>query len=265
LPPVLPVGAPLVIQLHGGGGNGHGLDRLTRFHTLADQERFAVLSPSGVNRRWNDGRAIRGARPAAPAAGADDVGFIAALIDCVAGWLPVDRRRVYVVGISNGAMMAARLASQIPDRIAAYAQVAATVAIDAPNWWHPDRPVPFINIGGTADPIVPYLGGEVRGGRRDRPDLGRVLAVDQWAALLAAHNHSIGPETHALPPDLSVRTWRGQTPQGDLEFWRVDGGGHTWPGGIQYLPARIIGTTSATFDATTAIWRFFQPRALPDL
>jgi polyhydroxybutyrate depolymerase len=257
VPPVLPMGAPLVIQLHGGGGNGVGLDRLTRFHHLADRERFAVASPNGFDRHWNDGRQPGTARRSALADDVDDVGFVVALIDRLAEWLPLDRSRVYAVGISNGAMMTARLASQIPDRIAAFAQVAGTVSDDAARWWHPDRAVPLIQIHGTADDIVPYAGGAVRS-RRGGPDRGRVLGVDRWAQLVATHNGAAGPDVRRIDPDVEVRTWRGPTGQGDVEFWRVDGGGHTWPGGIQYLPAGIVGRTSDTFDATGAIWRFLS-------
>jgi polyhydroxybutyrate depolymerase len=250
VPPVVPVNAPLVIQLHGGGGNGTGLDRLTRWHALADRERFAVVSPNGFDRHWNDGRLP------AMAGDVDDVGFVATLIDCVAGWLPIDRGRVYVAGISNGAMMAARLASQLPDRIAAFAQVAGTVSADAPTWRHPARPVPIIQIHGTGDAIVPYAGGAVRTRRRDSADRGRVLGVDEWAALVVRHNGATGPEVAGTAPDTTVRAWRGPTAQSDVEFWRVEGGGHTWPGGIQYLPIGIVGATSTTFDATAEIWRF---------
>jgi len=256
LPPVLPVGAALVIQLHGGGGNGRGLDRLTRFHDLADRERFAVVSPSGHSRYWNDGRGDDAGRDV------DDVGFMAALIDCLAQWLPINRRRVYAVGISNGAMMAARLADQLPDRIAAFGQVAGTVAADAPAWWRPDRPVPLIQIHGTADPLVPYQGGAVTVRRRRGPDPGRVLGVEEWAALVTAHNGAADPEVATMAPDTTVRSWRGANRQSDVEFWRVEGGGHTWPGGFQYLPVGIVGPTSHTFDATAAIWRFLSSRML---
>jgi polyhydroxybutyrate depolymerase len=258
VPTVLPVGAPLVIELHGGGGNGVRLDHLTRFFDLADRERFAVASPSGYHRRWNDGRHAE----ANVEADVDDVGFVAALIDCLAGWLPIDRRRVYAAGISNGAMMAARLATELPDRIAAFAQVAATVAEDAPEWWHPNRPVPLIQIHGTADPIVPYGGGMVQIRRRGDGDLGRVLGVDRWAQLVSAHNGATAFDERHIPPDVEVRRWRGATAQSDVEFWRVAGGGHTWPGGSQYLPVVMIGPTSHTFDATAAIWRFLSSHAV---
>ncbi len=258
VPRPLPVAAPLVIQLHGGGGNGRGLDRVTHFHARADQERFVVVSPDGFDHYWNDGRV---------ASDIDDAGFMAALIDCVAAWLPIDRQRVYVAGISNGAMMAARLVNQIPDRIAAFAQVAGTAAENALHWWNPDRPVPVLQIHGTDDPIVGYAGGAIpmRGNGPRRRDRGRVLAVEQWAALLTEHNGARGsdPEVEHLAPDIWIRRWRGPTPRSDVEFWRVEGGGHTWPGGAQYLPVTIIGTTTQTFDATAAIWRFVSAHKLP--
>jgi polyhydroxybutyrate depolymerase len=247
------LGAPLLVQLHGGGGNGGGLDRLTRFHALADRERLVVVSPNGFERHWNDGRV---------AGDVDDVGFVAALIDCLAGWLPIDRARVFAVGISNGAMMAARLASELPDRVAAFGQVAGTVAADAQAWWRPGRPVPLIQIHGSGDTILPYAGGAVRARRRGGPDRGQVLGVDAWADLVATNNAAGAPTVTRVGPDVSVRAWRGPTPQSDIEFWRVEGGGHTWPGGIQYLPAGIIGPTTDTFDATAAIWRFLVTHTL---
>ena len=257
VPPVVPLGAALVIQLHGGGGNGVGLDRLTGFHRLADRERFVVVSPNGVARRWNDGRTVSDRLVAA-----DDVGFIAALIDALAARLPVDRRRVYVAGISNGAMMAARLATEIPDRIAAYGQVAGSVSADAPTWWHPAVPVPFLTTFGTADPILPYGGGPVPTSRRDPADRGRILAVERWMSLIAAHNGARQADERRIEPDVTVRSWRGPTPQCDVEFWRVDGGGHTWPGGRQYLPVGIIGSTTNSFSATETMWRFFDRHRL---
>jgi polyhydroxybutyrate depolymerase len=159
-------------------------------------------------------------------------------------------------------MMTARLTAELPDRIAAFAQVAGTVAESAPAWWHPDRPVPVIQIHGTADPLVPYSGGAVQLRRRGGSNLGRVLGVDRWAALVHGHNGATGPVGQRIGPDVSVRRWRGPTPQGDLEFWQVEGGGHTWPGGFQYLPVALIGPTSHTFDATAAIWRFVSSHTL---
>ncbi len=176
------------------------------------------MSPNGFDHHWNDGRRGR------TTASVDDVGFVAALIDCVAGWLPVDRRRVYAVGISNGAMMAARLASQLPDRIAAFGQVAGTVAEDAPQLVatrpararHPD---PWH----APTPSSPTRAGAVPTAVEAAPTGARVLGVDEWAALVTGHNGATGPEVTQIPPDVTVRRWRGPPIAGDVEFWRVDG------------------------------------------
>jgi polyhydroxybutyrate depolymerase len=261
-------GAPLVIQFHGGGGAGRGIDRLTRFHDLADRERFVVAAPSGVARNWNDGRIAPRMRAAME--GVDDVGFVALLIDTIAARTPIDRHRVYAVGISNGAMMTGRLACQLSERIAAIGQVAGTAPADAAQWCHPGRPVPVMQIHGTADPLVPYEGGPIGGHRRHghRRHGGRlegrgvVMGVDAWASLWVANTNADGPAVTSVGDDVSVRTWRGTARQSDIEFWRVENGGHTWPGGAQYLPERVIGSTSKTFDATPTIWRFLSAHAL---
>ncbi len=79
---------------------------------------------------------------------------------------------------------------------------------------------------------------------------------------MAGHNGAVGPTYERLAPDVEVRRWHGATRQSDVAFWRVEGGGHTWPGGVQYLPVGIVGPTTSTFDATSAIWRFFAAHAL---
>jgi polyhydroxybutyrate depolymerase len=91
---------------------------------------------------------------------------------------------------------------------------------------------------------------------------GEVLSVDRWAELLVANNGATGPAVASYPPDTSVRAWRGATPRADVEFWRVEGGGHVWPGGFQYAPPRFVGPTSFTFDASGLIWRFFASHSL---
>jgi polyhydroxybutyrate depolymerase len=44
---------------------------------------------------------------------------------------------------------------------------------------------------------------------------------------------------------------------------RLEGGGHTWPGGLQYLPERLIGGVCRDFDATELIWTFFRRHSKP--
>ena len=221
-----PIGRPIVMQLHGGGGAGPGIDALTRFGSLSEHHGFAVVSPSGWHRNWNDGRIAPRLR--AMNDQTDDVGFLSAVIDDVARRGPVDLTRMYAVGISNGAMMTGRLTGELPHRIAAFAQVAGTISADAERWWRPGRPVPVLQIHGTADPLVPYGGGPIaprRGadGPRQVPGAaaagrGMVMSVDRWAEMLVANNGATGPATASYPPDTSVRAWRGATPQSEQNW-----------------------------------------------
>ena len=115
---------PLVIALHGGGGSGIGMVALTLggFNVLSERERFIVVYPDGIGKNWNDGRGLL--RYRAQRENIDDVGFISALIDHLAKKYNIDRKRVYITGMSNGAIMSYRLACELADKIAAIAPVA---------------------------------------------------------------------------------------------------------------------------------------------
>src|SRR3990172_834937 len=115
---------PLVVLLHGGGGPGDRIDDLTGMIAIADREGFLVALPDGVDKNWNDGR--DDVRSTAHRENVDDVGFIRAMIDDVAAKTPVEARRVYAAGISNGAMMSSRLACEASDLIAAVGLVVGT-------------------------------------------------------------------------------------------------------------------------------------------
>jgi polyhydroxybutyrate depolymerase len=233
------------------------MDRLTHFFDVADREGFAVAAPDGVGHSWNDGRT----ETASSSRQADDIGFLRALIDRIASQASIDPSRIYVVGMSNGAIMTGRVACDMSDRIAAVAQVAGTASVTVAADCRPGRAVPVLEIHGTADPLVPYGGGtvaEVLGGRGD------VVSVDSWAQFWAT-NDSAAPDTsvRSIGTDTTVRTWHGSTAQSDVVFYRVDGAGHTWPSGPQYLPKAIIGATSDSFDASVTIWQFLSSHRLP--
>jgi polyhydroxybutyrate depolymerase len=86
-----------------------------------------------------------------------------------------------------------------------------------------------------------------------RPALG----VDEWARFWVAVNRASNvPIESELPPDTTIRTWHGSTPSCDVVFYRVEGGGHTWPGSRITLPGFLFGRTSRTFDATQVCWNF---------
>jgi polyhydroxybutyrate depolymerase len=246
---------PLLLELHGRGIDAERFDRITGLGSLAEEAGFALALPSALGEIWNDGRdaAPEGRRP-------NDVGYLRAVIDDATSRLRLDPQRIYVVGMSNGAAMAGRLACQLADRIAGIAQVAGTAGVGIVAGCRPARPVPILSIHGTADNIAPYGGGVRRsllGHIMIRHAAGPSVGVDDWARFWVAVNGAAeDPVVTALPPDTLIRTWRGPTPSSDTAFYRVEGAGHTWPRSRFALPAVLFGRTSDTFDATRAIWEF---------
>lgn len=250
--------APLLLELHGRGIPPMLFDRWTGFSALADEEGIVLAMPSAIGEVWNDGRYRRSDWP--EHAMIDDVGFLLAVIDDVAKRQAIDAGRVYVVGMSNGATMAGRLAWEHAERLAAVAQIAGTAAADVAARQDPGPPLPLLEIHGTGDRSVPYDGGRaamwmrllVR--RPSRP----VLGVDAWARLWVERNRAVdGPLAETVGPDVTVRRWRGPSDACDLAFYRIEGGGHTWPGAHAWMPPHL-GRVSRSIDATRVCWEFLS-------
>jgi polyhydroxybutyrate depolymerase len=254
---------PLVLVFHGGGGNGVGTERLTRFSELADREGLLVAYPEGVGRNWYDGREFAtGSR--AHRERIDDVGFVATLLDTLARAHAVDPRRIYATGISNGAVFSHYLAAHLSPRIAAIAPVVGGIADPPDAWLRPERPVSVLILQGTTDPLVPYRGGAIAFGR------GRIIdteeAARRWARL---DGTAPEPRSTVLPAPGKDHcgglrlTYSGGRDGSEVVLVRLDGGGHTWPGGTQYLPEGLIGRVCRDFSATSIIWEFFRAHPKP--
>src|SRR5690606_38463985 len=150
--------APLVIVLHGGGGNASNAETMTGFTRKAEREGFIVVYPEGTARgrvpllTWNAGHCCGYAMEQR----VDDVGFITALIDKLQSTHRIDPDRIYVTGMSNGGMMSHRLGIELSHRIAAIGPVVGAVFGDEGR---PRAPVSAIMINGMLDESVPYDGG----------------------------------------------------------------------------------------------------------
>lgn len=253
-------GLPLVVAMHGGMGTAEQMMGFSRFNAVAAREYFAVAYPQGVTRRWNDGRIFRGRSET----DADDVGFIRALVADVAQNVTlIDRRRIFATGISNGGFMSFRLGCEAADVFVAIAPVTATMGADLAARCNPAAPVAVLVINGTADPLVPYQGGHVRGPFGSLR--GAIWSTDQSVAFWTRHNRCAEqPVVTAWPdrdPSDSSRLIESDfraCAGGRVRLLRIEGGGHTWPGRAQYLPVALIGPTNRDFDATEAIWNFFK-------
>jgi len=249
---------PLVIVLHGGGGNARNAESMTGFTVKAEAERFIVVYPEGTSRRaplltWNAGHCCGYAMEQR----VDDIGFISALIDELSAKHRIDRKRVYVTGMSNGAMMAHRVGVELSDKVAAIAPVVGAVFGDEAR---PRSRVSAIMINGMLDESVPYRGGSSGGrGRQAWDGTPTRPALDQarfWAeangceATLRAQDRGaylIGRHECASPIDVAI--------------YSVKDNGHAWPGGKR--GSRLGDTPSTSINATDVIWEFFRVHPKP--
>ncbi len=258
---------PLVLALHGGSWQGPKMELVSELDVTADRHGFivvypdAVYSPKPVERQWADGRGTT----KASTDGVDDVAFLSALIDQLEKDYRIDPTRVYATGISNGGFMSYKLACDLADKIAAIAPVAATMpAAEAPTC-KPSRPLAVLDIHGTADPLVPYAGGEVHGGTG-----GAILSVadtmKMWATIDRCDPTPGASDVPDRDPRDGIRTHRSVYTHcqagTDLVLYSVDGGGHTWPGG-GHMDERYVGKMTRDFDASELIWEFLSRHALP--
>lgn len=242
----------LVVNLHAAGATGRDQAALTHYNAVADSHGFAVVHPDGIDFSWADGRGAS----VPDRQGVDDVGFISALVSQLVAEYGIDPGRVFATGLSAGAFMANRLACDRADLFAAIAPVAGTLGSNV--GCSPSRPVSVLAAHGTADPIVPYDGGGMvgRGGASDV--VAAPAMVQRWQQI---DQCPATPSQDALPTngDGTATTGMTYSPCAGgtaVEFMRVDGGGHTWPGAPPILPE--VGAASHAFDASEASWQFFN-------
>ena len=168
----------------------------------------------------------------------DDIGFLTDLIDSAAMDLCVDHARIYATGFSNGAGMTAALACAMPGRLAAIAPVSGiNLAPACPQL----EPVSVIALHGDADPLVPYEGGPAASTSIDNPSV-----EDTVATYAAAAGCDAEPESSSPFPDIEQRAWTGCEPGLDIELHSVVGGGHTWPGMLNYVDVTKLAGISAS-------------------
>lgn len=254
---------PVVLAFHGGATNAESMRRFCGLDETAERHRFIVVYAEGTGRlprllTWNAGDCCGYAMDQ----GVDDVAYTRALLDDLAGAHPIDGRRVYATGMSNGGMMCYRLAAELSDRIAAIAPVAGPLGLD-PASVKPARPVSVLAVHGTADEFAPFAGGQGKG----LTDTQFRSAEEGLATWVALDGCPPTPTTIALPDTerdgmRSTRTTWGPGRQGsEVALIRVEGGGHTWPGHAPRL--EMLGPVTTDFDVNTVMWEFFERHPMP--
>jgi len=269
IPPGARAAPAVILSFHGGGGNAKIHQKYVRTDALADREGFITVYPFGTGRlkdkllTWNAGTCCG----LAARLDVDDVGFVAALLDDLAERTPYDRTRVYATGHSNGAMMAYRLAAELPDRIAAVAPVAGAMVVRS---FAARRPVPIMHIHSVDDPRALYRGGlgppfPFTNARVQHPSVE--ATITRWVEFSGCNK---------APVRADRREWRsaealhvaerfvfsGCRDGVEVVLWKLTGPGHVWPGGEPDHLTRWLGASTKVIDANEEMWRFFARFAL---
>jgi polyhydroxybutyrate depolymerase len=267
VPPAVRTGTPLplVVDLHGYAEGAAIHTKVSELGSFGDEHGFVTVTPNGLGApvRWNS--ELEG----------DDATFIGELLDEVETTLCIDEARVFVTGLSDGAIMTSTIACVMADRVAAIAPVAG---VRYPEACRPSRPVSVLAIHGTEDQFIRYDGGLGEAGldlpapdgsgRKLRdivdPDSIPLNPIPKMAAAWARRDGcDAKPATVKIASDVHRIDY--ECPAGvDVQLYRVDGGGHTWPGSA-FLAAveNIVGKTTTSISANEVMWRFFRRHPLP--
>jgi polyhydroxybutyrate depolymerase len=255
---------PLVVAFHGGGGNPENMVSFCGLNAKADQAGFIVAYPYGTGRLPNRLLTFNGGNCCGYAMehAIDDVGFVRAMLDDLASIAKVDANRVYATGMSNGGIMAYRVASELADRFAAIAPVGGPMGTLT---CAPSRPVAVMHFHGTADAQAPFNGGQGQGNPLTdvRPVFLSVQhSLDQW---IKANGCDAVPAAVPLPDIASDgtsvlrKTWSGGKDGSEVVLIEITGGGHTWPGQEPRLDR--LGASTKDISANDLMWEFFERHA----
>ncbi len=267
-----------MFNFHGGGSDAVAQKAYSQMDPTADRHGFIVVYPQGTPpapgqqslRTWNAGKCCG---PAART-NADDVGFTVAILDDLARRTPVDRRRVYATGISNGGMMAYRVAVDASKRVAAVASVAGQVEV---RKFAPSRPVAVMEFHSVDDPRALYSGGlgpplpgTAIQNRFDSVQEG----IDRWVDYDGCRREpKTGPTEQGQPGtadagETATRISYTRCKQGtEVVLWKLTGSGHVWPGTSIDLSGTprgaVLGEPTNLVDANEVMWEFFSKHRLP--
>ena len=240
---------PLIYNIHGYTSSASAQQAYTNFGVIADTAHFLMVYPNATvymgQPTWNSGFGMP----------VDDVQFLSDLIDSLDLIYNIDLDRVYSCGMSNGGFMSNTLACELSSRIAAIASVTGSMTTFQQSTCSPSHPVPMMQMHGTADGTVAYGGSS------------GVLPIDT----LMKYWHTIDncnpvPAYNAMP-DINTSdgatadhyVWSGGDNGSTCELYKINGGGHTWPG---MFP---IGVTCQDFNGSEKIWLFFRKYKLSQL
>ncbi len=249
---------PVVLAFHAGFGSAKGFEDHTMLHEAEEAERFIIVYPDGYKRSWNAGDCCGPALEE----NIDDRKFVLALLDDLEAVFPIDRRRVYGTGFSNGGRLCYFLAGTMPDVIAAIAPAGTAVLTDCV----PTRPVPIFHMHGLDDKWAPYNGGV--SARRGVPFHQPVeKSLEFWRKLARTTSTS---RDRLFGGAGDCITYSGAPDGTKIQLCRFADLGHHWPGTRltaayrEFLKRHDLGPTGPPVDVNDTVLRFFRAFALPE-
>lgn len=251
--------APLVLAFHGGGGSADFMADDARYglQRQSDQSGFLVAFPNGASRlpggrlaTWNAGACCGYARDQ----DSDDVDFSRAVVGALKARYAIDERRVFATGMSNGGMLAHRLACEAADVFRAVASVAGP---DATLRCSPSRPVSVLHIHARDDDHVLFDGGAGPGAFRDQRSVMDFVSVPQTIARWVQRDQCSGRAQRVLQvPGAYCEAYQDCSGGAQVQMCVTDTGGHSWPGADRVRQGKEAASTA--LDASATIWRFFD-------
>jgi len=258
---------PLVVNFHGSGSNATQQRQYSGMNVTADRHGFVVVYPNGTGVASGQRRFLSfnagGCCGAAMRNNVDDVGFTEAIVTVLSEKLAVDPRRLYATGMSNGGMMAHRVAAD-SRRFAAIASVAGQLAVTS---FRPSHPVSVMEFHSVDDRLARYEGRPERSVTRiEYPSVQR--GIDQWVA----HNECprqavVGDPVTGSPGSFNANqsvtklAYGPGTEGTEVVLYRFTGVGHVWPGALMSLPI-LLGRPTTLLDANEIMWSFFADHPL---
>ena len=283
VPPAAASGQPLpiVLNLAGATQNGQIQEILSEMDPNADLNGYLavypdgtriskVLTPDPVAKQaqygWNAGECC--GLPVTKKI--NDVGFLEKVIADVAARTPVDLRRVYMTGISNGGMMAYAFAAEASTHVAAIASVSGQVELPV---IHPTRSVPTMEFHSVNDPIAKFNGTP---NKNPRLVLSVMEGIDQWVkADHCSTKPDVGAKIVGAAGSISAGetatpiTYSGCRGGAQVVLWRFTGSGHVWPGQTLNMGPKKTwiltgsGRGIILVNADETMWKFFSQYELP--
>ena len=238
---------PLMVVLHGGLGNAVSIMNSTGMNAIADTGPFLVAYPNGIagfrrNRRtWNAGICCG---PASRKK-VDDIAFIEKMIEEIKAKYAINPNRVYIAGMSNGAMMTYRLACEIPHKIAAIITVAGTISVDNCD---AARDIPVLHIHGMEDQNVPIHGGK---GLRSVSGVSH-RSLSDTVDLISRSRKCQTPEVIHQKDGSEIHSYHCKK-GAPLKLILLKGCGHEWPGGHGTVRKDSV---CRNFSASKEAWEF---------